>query len=211
MKHKHHIIPKHMGGLDNEDNLVLLSVTQHARAHFDLWKSYGKVEDYIAWKCLSGRKLNEEDRIKLAKSGYRKFLLNEHKRSKWKNKISQSLTGRAQSDQTKSKRSNSLKLAYLEGRKRVTCNPERARELYYKNNMSSKLAEGRRKSLIWRDSVTSDEYKRKKTLADPRSKRVSVNGIIYNSIREASKNENLNYSKLRNLLITNVDDNIFFC
>lgn len=200
-----------MGGSDEPDNLIELTIEEHAQAHFDLWKKFGCIEDKIAWECLSGRKLSEEERILLAKSGLKKFLSDENKVIKWKNKISVSLTGKIQSEETKLKRSESLKLAYKEGRKKVTTDPDDARKKYYENNLSQLMSEGRRKSDKWRQSVTSEEYKLKKTLADPRSKKVSVNGVIYNSIREASKKTNINYSKLRNTLISNIDDNIFFC
>lgn len=211
MKHIHHIIPKHMGGSDDPSNLIELTIEEHAQAHFDLWKKFGCIEDKIAWKCLSGRNLSEEERIMLAKSGFEKFLLDESKVIEWKNKISKSLTGKIQSKETKSKRSEALKLAYKEGRKKVVVNSDDARKRYYENNMSQLMSEGRKKSKKWKQSVTSEEYKFKKTLSDPRSKKVYINGIIYNSIREASKKTNINYSKLRNILNSNIDENIFFC
>lgn len=211
MKHTHHIIPKHMGGTDDSNNLIELTIEEHAQAHFNLWKKFECIEDKIAWECLSGRKLSEEERIILSKSGFEKFLLDENKVIKWKNKISNTLTGKTQSEETRIKRSNSLKLAYKEGRKKVIINPNDARKRYYENNISQLMAEGRKNSEKWKQSVTSEEYKIKKTLADPRSKKVSVNGAIYNSIREASKKANINYSKLRNILISNIDNNIFFC
>jgi len=211
MKHIHHIIPRHMGGSDDPSNLIELTIEEHAKAHFDLWKKFGRIEDKIAWECLSGRNLSEEERIILSKSGFEKFLLDESKVTKWKNKISNTLTGKIQSKETKIKRSNSLKLAYKEGRKKVIVNSDDARRRYYENNMSQLMAEGRKKSQEWKNSVTSEEYKIKKTLADPRSKKVSINGTVYNSIREASKKSKINYSKLRNMLISNIDDNIFFC
>ena len=75
MKHTHHIIPKHMGGTDDETNLKRgLSIEEHAEEHRLLWLKYGKIEDKIAWQCLSGRTLSEEDRIILAKSGFQAFL-----------------------------------------------------------------------------------------------------------------------------------------
>jgi hypothetical protein len=55
MKHKHHIIPKHMGGTDDSDNLVELTIEEHAEAHKILYEKFGKIEDYWAWKGLSGQ------------------------------------------------------------------------------------------------------------------------------------------------------------
>lgn len=39
MGHLHHIIPKHMGESDDPDNLVELSIEEHAEAHK---KSFGR-------------------------------------------------------------------------------------------------------------------------------------------------------------------------
>lgn len=55
MKHKHHIIPKHMGGSDHESNLIDLTVEEHAEAHLRLYEEHGKIEDYLAWRGLSGQ------------------------------------------------------------------------------------------------------------------------------------------------------------
>jgi hypothetical protein len=52
--HKHHIIPRHMGGTDDPDNLVKITVEQHAALHKQLWEDLGNKEDYVAWQCLSG-------------------------------------------------------------------------------------------------------------------------------------------------------------
>lgn len=133
-----------MGGSDDPSNLIELTIEEHAKAHFDLWKKFGRIEDKIAWECLSGRNLSEEERIILSKSGFEKFLLDESKVTKWKNKISNTLTGKIQSKETKIKRSNSLKLAYKEGRKKVIVNSDDARRRYYENNMSQLMAEGRK-------------------------------------------------------------------
>ena len=37
-KHKHHIVPKHMGGSDDEENLILLTLEEHIQAHWDLYQ-----------------------------------------------------------------------------------------------------------------------------------------------------------------------------
>jgi len=61
--HKHHIIPRHIGGSDDPSNLIELTVEDHAIAHRHLWKMYGRKEDKIAWLCLSKR-IDKEDFIR---------------------------------------------------------------------------------------------------------------------------------------------------
>ena len=55
IKHKHHIIPKHVGGSDDESNLIELTVEEHAEAHRKLFEEYGRWQDEVAWKALSGQ------------------------------------------------------------------------------------------------------------------------------------------------------------
>lgn len=54
IKHKHHIVPKHAGGSDDLSNIVELSIEEHAEAHYKLYKEYGRWQDKLAWKALSG-------------------------------------------------------------------------------------------------------------------------------------------------------------
>ena len=51
--HKHHIIPKHMGGTDDPSNLIELTVEEHAEAHRKLFEMHGYWQDELAWKGLS--------------------------------------------------------------------------------------------------------------------------------------------------------------
>lgn len=50
--HRHHIIPKHSGGLDTEDNYTYLTVREHIIAHFLLWKMHRNPNDLRAIKML---------------------------------------------------------------------------------------------------------------------------------------------------------------
>lgn len=50
---KHHIIPKHCGGGDEDTNLITLTYRQHVFAHRLLWKAYKRNEDLAAWKLMS--------------------------------------------------------------------------------------------------------------------------------------------------------------
>ena len=55
MTHKHHIIPRHMGGNDEPSNIIEVSVEEHAQLHFALYLEHGKWQDYIAAVTLSGQ------------------------------------------------------------------------------------------------------------------------------------------------------------
>jgi HNH endonuclease len=55
MTHWHHIVPRHAGGTDDPENLIELTVSDHAEAHRLLYEKYGRDEDYVAWQGLSGQ------------------------------------------------------------------------------------------------------------------------------------------------------------
>lgn len=61
-KHKHHIIPKHAGGTDDESNLIELTIEEHAEAHRILYETHGRWQDRVAWLSLSGL-MNDQERI----------------------------------------------------------------------------------------------------------------------------------------------------
>jgi general stress protein YciG len=54
MRHKHRILPGHVGGTYVEGNVVTVSVTQHAMWHFANWQLWGREEDRLAWRGLAG-------------------------------------------------------------------------------------------------------------------------------------------------------------
>ena len=60
LTHKHHIIPKHIGGTDEQSNLIELSVEEHANAHKELYEKYNRWQDKVAWQALSGMIGKEE-------------------------------------------------------------------------------------------------------------------------------------------------------
>lgn len=62
--HKHHIVPKHFGGTDDDSNLTYLDVRKHIIAHFLLWKINGNINDLRSMRML-GAKLSVEYRRKI--------------------------------------------------------------------------------------------------------------------------------------------------
>ena len=113
--HKHHIIPKHMGGTDDSSNIVELTVEEHAEAHRKLYEEHGRWEDNLAYKALSGaidkeeiilerqreagrRVKSPEERAKLSKRLKGRKLSAEHKAN-----ITKGLKGRPVSAETRAK------------------------------------------------------------------------------------------------------------
>ena len=60
MIHRHHIIPKHMGGTDDESNIVLLTPQEHADAHNLLYALHGHKQDWLAEQGLLGYASKQE-------------------------------------------------------------------------------------------------------------------------------------------------------
>ena len=120
-KHKHHILPKHMGGTDDRDNLIELTPKQHALAHKKLYEKHGKWQDLFAYKALSGRLKNEDihrEKARMANLGNKNFLGKTHSKETRK-KISKGnmvaklgntyRLGKTHTNKTKNQISNSLK------------------------------------------------------------------------------------------------------
>lgn len=123
MKHIHHIIPKHMGGLDDPENLIELSIEEHANAHKILFEEHGRWQDFVAWRGLLGL-ISSEERMRImydARKGsgnhmYGKpcyYKMTDEQKQQWRDNLSKGLKGRKLSDETKEK----LRQANL-GRKR---------------------------------------------------------------------------------------------
>jgi hypothetical protein len=60
MKHLHHITPKHIGGTDEPNNLIEVSLTQHTMWHYANWRLWGRLEDHVAYRGLGGQVQGEE-------------------------------------------------------------------------------------------------------------------------------------------------------
>ena len=110
-KHKHHIIPQYEGGSDFAENLVELTVTQHAMWHFAEWQRKNRWQDRIAWMGLAGIIGHEEAVSQAITESWK----NRDPRVGWnhteetKRKISQSQIGKVIPADARSKMSVSAK------------------------------------------------------------------------------------------------------
>jgi len=121
MKHKHHVIPLHMGGTDDPSNIVELTIEEHAEAHRKLFEEHGRWQDELAWKGLAGmitqeelikRKLSESSKKgnQILHTKYDSKAWSELQKRKWKNTteeqreqhrqaVSVAMTGKKQSEE----------------------------------------------------------------------------------------------------------------
>lgn len=103
--HKHHIVPRHIGGTDDPSNIIYLTIEEHAEAHKKLWEEHGRWQDELAYKGLS--KLLSHDEVSLIvsiKANQGKKFSEEHR-----SRISNSLKGHQLSEETRKKISDTRK------------------------------------------------------------------------------------------------------
>ena len=202
-KHKHHIIPRHIGGTDDPSNLIELTIENHAEAHLKLYEQYGRIGDKVAWQMLSGRTVSEEDRILLAKEGYLKFLNDSVRVEQWKQSISLARKNQIITETHKKNIASSMTKHWREvGRPKPTKETRmKNRNAYIRNEMGEMLAEGRRNSSVWKESVTSLESREKRRNNSPKSIKIVIDGVEYASIRQASEKTNLSYETVRRMAL----------
>ena len=146
---RHHIIPKHAGGTDEESNFTYLTHREHIAAHWLLWKIHGRWADELAWKMMKGR-LHCSTHHNLGKTHSEET----------KKKISDALKSKKRkprSEETKKKISDALK-----GKKRKSFTEEHKRKLSEVRRGKQKSEEHKRKiSEAKMGKSLSEEHKRK--------------------------------------------------
>jgi len=107
MLHKHHIIPRHMGGTDEPSNLIELTPAEHAEAHRLLYEQHGHWQDYVAWQGLANLASKaEHTKMLLSLAGKKGAQTNirQRKGKKW-----EEIYGVERAQELKKKQSESLK------------------------------------------------------------------------------------------------------
>jgi len=162
--HKHHIVPKHMGGSDDPSNLVELTIEEHAEAHLRLWEEHGIEYDLIAYRCLSGQISLSEASHHAWKTGSMKGA-RAPKSQQWKQQASERMkqkysdpeerrkqaeksTGKNYSEATRNQMSESAKKAIAEGRKSTATYGMRGKSHSEETKQRMKAAWERRRSVM---------------------------------------------------------------
>lgn len=119
MKHRHHIVPRHMGGTDDPSNIVELTIEEHAEAHRVLYETHGRWEDRTAWLGLA-KLIGKEEILKEVLKN-RKSLKGIRKPEGFGKKISGAIKGREPWNKGKTIGTYSLerKLANSESQKKT--------------------------------------------------------------------------------------------
>lgn len=66
--HRHHIVPRYMGGDDSEENIIVLTYREHKIIHFLMWKIFGNWQDKCAYSCFAAMS-NEAFQIIVSEAG----------------------------------------------------------------------------------------------------------------------------------------------
>jgi len=167
MKHLHHIVPKHAGGTNDSSNLIELTVEEHAEAHRLLWEQYGRWQDKIAWKTLSGQISIQEAREEMMKLD----------NPMHKPEVIQKMSGENHWSKKSGKIHNWIT-------NNPMCNPEVIQKMSGENHWS------KRPGKIHNAKVNHPKGS---------SKKISVNDMIFDSIREASKQLNMNIRNIKKI------------
>jgi hypothetical protein len=113
---RHHIVPRSVGGSDDEDNLIDLYAREHYEAHKLLHEENPENEKLaFAWWMMSTKSYNTEGRYELTAEEYElaKIALSEAqskaKKEQFVNKENHPMFGKTQSEESRKKMSNAKK------------------------------------------------------------------------------------------------------
>jgi len=71
---RHHIVPRYLGGGNEKENLIRLSLKDHTLAHYVLWRWKGNLQDKVAYLMKGGQtEKGNIERVRLAAEASRKI------------------------------------------------------------------------------------------------------------------------------------------
>ena len=172
MKHKHHIVPKHMGGTNDPSNLVEVDVEQHAELHLSLYLEYGRYQDWVAYHMLSGQMGKEEIQIERSRIGGHVTC------SKLTPEVRSAGAKKANSKEVRARKSTTMKRRWE--------NPEER-----KRRLDS-ITSPEHKNKVRQNTIKAQSKMRTEGIVIGRKpKQVLFDGLLYHTIKEMSSALNL--------------------
>ena len=141
-----------MGGSDHPDNLIKLTIKEHAEAHRLLYEKYGNEYDRIAWLGLS-KSIDSQEAMRLAQSegGKKK---KPHRTKEHRQKLSKAGMGRIITDETRKKLANaSTGVKRSEEVRKKMSESHKGQRRPHTEEAKRKISEARRKRVLV-DSVS---------------------------------------------------------
>lgn len=198
--HKHRILPGYLGGLYTPDNITYLTPKEHKIVHLLRYKLYKHDSDIFAYIRLKGS-----------------FSGHKHKEIT-KKKISMSLSGEKNPFYGK-KHSEESRKKIKEARAQQIITPESRQRRSEKMSGEGNFRFGKEVTSITREKISQANKGKKRTPEqcrhastvrkgkqtgsnNPNSSPVTINGIEYNTKKEAATALNITYYELNKLLIS---------
>ena len=117
---RHHVVPKHCGGSDEDSNIIRVSRKNHILAHFYRWIAYDSKPDRVAYYFMVGDPTGEakreaarmaqrtwtpEKRSECSKRAYQTMLIRKNgitnRSAQWRNNVSRAARGNIAVNRTK--------------------------------------------------------------------------------------------------------------
>ena len=201
---RHHIVPRCLGGLDNKDNLVLLTGREHYICHWLLWKS-NKTNNslLLAYHKMIYQKCEYQDRnFKITSAQYEVLKTANSNRMKFNNPFS----GKRHTEEVMNRIKETWKKKVESGFVRKCKGIQLTQE--HKRRCSE--AQHKRYSVIPKVVHIAKGSHDFNGTNNPRCIKISINGKTYNYIKEACKDLNMYYAQIVNRLKDEKFENWFY-
>lgn len=207
--HTHHVNQRYNGGSNEENNLVNLTIREHKIVHWLLWKIEGNINDLFACNRLGGSQpLTEEARLKLSKVNKERWLnYSEEEKQTIINRISiygvnkMPTSAKLKLSETKKAKGHwkGVNNPFYGSSRNNESNPMFGKK--HKEKSKNKMSEAKLNNKEHIEKLIERNKKNPlKGSKNGRAKKVTIDGIEYDTIKSAAEALNVDRSTIRKKL-----------